>query len=133
MIVVDTNLLVHYWVRSDRTEVAEAILAKDAIWAAPLLWRSEFRNVLVSLVRRGATSLDGALHVVALAESMMSGHEFTVLAHRVLTLATRSRCSAYDCEFVVVAEDLGVPLVTVDLALVRAFPSVAVSPEAFAA
>jgi predicted nucleic acid-binding protein len=59
---------------------------------------------------------------------MMGGREYTVL-----TLATRSRCSAYDCEFVAVAQDLGVPLVTTDRQVLRAFPSVAVRPEAFAA
>lgn len=133
MIVVDTNLLVYLWIRGDRTPVAEAVLGKDAVWAAPLLWRSEFRNVLASLVRRGAASLDGALHVVAQAERMMTGREYMVLAHRVLTLATRARCSAYDCEFVAVAQDLGVPLVTTDAEILRAFPSVAIRPEAFAA
>ena len=40
-------------------------------------------------------------------------------------LANRSRCSAYDCEFVVAAQQLGVPLVTEDRAVLVAFPDVA--------
>jgi len=133
VIVVDTNLLAYLWIHGERTLTAEAVLSRDAAWAAPVLWRSEFRNVLVNLVRRGAASLDSALHVVAQAERMMGGREYTVLAHRVLTLATSSRCSASDCEFVAVAQDLGVPLVTTDSQVLRAFPSIAVRPEAFAA
>ncbi len=38
-----------------------------------------------------------------------------------------SRCSSYDCEFVVAAQHLGVPLVTEDQALLEAFPAVACS------
>jgi predicted nucleic acid-binding protein len=52
VIVVDTNLLVYLWVHGERTLIAEAVLGRDAAWAAPVLWRSEFRNVVVNLVRR---------------------------------------------------------------------------------
>jgi predicted nucleic acid-binding protein len=48
-----------------------------------------------------------------------------------LQLAAESGCSAYDCEFVALARDLEVPLVTADRQLLAAFPSTAVSPEAF--
>jgi predicted nucleic acid-binding protein len=40
----------------------------------------------------------------------------------VLTLALESGCSAYDCEFVALAKQLGVKLVTEDAKLRRAFP-----------
>ena len=50
---------------------------------------------------------------------------------RVLELAAVSGRSAYDCEYVAVAEALGVPLVTADRALESGFPGVAVSPESF--
>ena len=133
MIIVDTNMLVYIWVRGDRTPAAEAVLGKDPVWAAPSLWRSEFRSTLLSFIRRGATALDAALHIVARAERMMAGHEYTVVSHGVLGLAERSRCSAYDCEFVAVAQDLAVPLVTVDEEVLRAFPTVAVRPETFVA
>ena len=47
MIVVDTNILAYLYLPGDFTERAEALLAKDADWVAPTLWRSEFRNILV--------------------------------------------------------------------------------------
>ena len=39
-----------------------------------------------------------------------------------LALAQSSSCSAYDCEFVGLAQQLGVRLVTADRKLRRAFP-----------
>ena len=58
VIIVDTSMLVYIWVRGDRTPAAEAVLGKDPVWAAPSLWRSEFRSTLLSFIRRGATTLD---------------------------------------------------------------------------
>lgn len=36
-----------------------------------------------------------------------------------------SGCTAYDCEFVVLAKDLDVKLITLDRAVLKAFPDVA--------
>lgn len=132
MIVVDTNLLVYLHVEGQRTRQAEAVLARDPAWAAPLLWRSEFLNTLAGLIRRRALPLDDALQIVREAERAMAGREYAVISHEVLQLASRSGCSAYDCEFVALAQDLGAPLVTSDRGVLRAFPDVAVAPEAFA-
>ena len=63
----------------------------------------------------------------------MAGREYTVVSDHVLRLAVGSGCSAYDCEFVALAEDLGTRLVTVDRAVLGAFPSRAITPAAFAA
>jgi predicted nucleic acid-binding protein len=131
MIVADTNLLIYLYVQGQRTEESEAVLRRDAVWTAPLLWRSEFRNTLIGLVRKRALALDDALSMVDEAERWLTGHEYNVISRQVLALADRSGCSAYDCEFVALAQDLGVPLVTTDREILRAFPSVAVSPPAF--
>jgi predicted nucleic acid-binding protein len=48
-------------------------------------------------------------------------------------LAVSSGCSAYDAEFVVLARELGVSLVTLDKELLDKFPGTAVSPERFLA
>lgn len=133
MIVVDTNLLVYLYVRGRRTAQAEGVLVRDPVWAAPLLWRSEFRNTLAGLVRRRALRLADAVEVVLEAERAMAGREYSVSSHQVLQLAAQSGCSAYDCEFVALADDLGIRLVTGDRRVLAAFPSTAVSVDAFAA
>jgi predicted nucleic acid-binding protein len=131
VIVTDTNLLVYLYVHGQHTDRAEAVLARDAVWAAPLLWRSEFRNVLSGLVRRRALAIEDAVRIAADAERWMTGREYAVVSHHVLHLAARSGCAAYDCEFVALAEDVGAPLVTTDREVLKAFPSVAVAPDVF--
>lgn len=133
MIVADTNLLIYLYVQGQRTEESEAVLQQDALWAAPLLWRSEFRNVLIGLVRADALQLEKALAIIDEAERWLSGREYSVVSRQVLELASRSGCSAYDCEFVALAQDLEVPLVTNDRQILKAFPTVARSPAAFTA
>ena len=133
MIVADTNLLIYLYVQGQRTEESEAVLQRDALWAVPLLWRSEFRNSLIGLVRAHALQLDDALTMIDEAERWLTGREYSVLSRQVLTLASRSGCSAYDCEFVALAQDLEVPLVTTDRQILKAFPTIATSPSAFTA
>jgi len=89
MIVVDTNLLVYLYIRGQRTAEAEAVLTRDPVWAAPILWRSEFRSTLIGLLRKRAISLDDALQIVTEAERGMAGREYAVVSQRVLGLAAR--------------------------------------------
>jgi predicted nucleic acid-binding protein len=125
MIVVDTNVIAYLWLPGERTAAAERLLKKDADWNAPLLWRSEFRNVLAGCLRRGDVSLETALKIADGAEAQLQGREFSVPSDQVLARVAESDCSAYDREFIVLAEDLGVPLVTSDDKLLRSFPTVA--------
>jgi predicted nucleic acid-binding protein len=125
VIVVDTNVLAYLWLPGDRTKAAERLLKKDPNWNAPLLWRSEFRNVLAGCLRRGDVSLETALQIADGAEAQMRGREFSVPSAQVLARVEESECSAYDCEFVVLADELGASLVTSDEKLLKAFPAVA--------
>ncbi|NJD18519.1 MAG: type II toxin-antitoxin system VapC family toxin, partial [Gemmatimonadetes bacterium] len=129
MIVADTNLISYLVLPGEHTREAEAVLRADPAWAAPLLWRSELRNVLATYVRGGRLALGDALSMAERAEELMAGREFTVPTEDVLSLAASSGCSAYDCEFVVLARELGVALVTVDAGLLSAFGDTAVAPE----
>ena len=133
MIVVDTNLLVYLLVPGGLTAQAEAVFEQDSQWITPLLWRSEFRSALVGLIRQGNITVDIAREIAHRAESWMSGREYPVSTDRVLGLAAASLCSSYDCEFVAVAQDLSVPLVTADRQILRAFPETAISFAAFLA
>jgi predicted nucleic acid-binding protein len=62
---------------------------------------------------------------------LMKDREYEVNSYHVLSLVASSTCSAYDSEFVSLAQDLGVPLVTVDTQILRQFPSTAIPLEAF--
>jgi predicted nucleic acid-binding protein len=132
VIVVDTNVLIYLYVQGQRTEESEAVLRRDPVWSAPLLWRSEFRNSLIGLVRKDVLSLEEALSIIDEAERWLTGHEYSVVSRHVLTLADQSGCSAYDSEFVALARDLRIPLVTTDRQTLKAFPNLAVSPSTFA-
>jgi len=122
LIVVDTNLLAYLLLPGAKTSLAEALLLDHPQWAAPPLWRSEWRNVLATYLRRDLLNLPAALALMEKAEAILSAHEQSVSSEQVLALASSSRCSAYDCEFVAAAQQLGVPLVTEDRMILSAFP-----------
>ena len=131
MIVVDTNLIGYLYLESAHSRQAEQALLKDGQWAAPLLWRSEFRNVLAHYIRKQWLSLEKCRQVMNEALVLLEEQEYEVDSHSVLALAAKSACSAYDCEFVALAQELGVPLVTIDKQILEDFPTIAVSIEAF--
>ena len=131
MIVVDTNVLAYLFIEGERTAEAESVLGKDLDWAAPYLWRSEFRNILALYIRQGHLSLVNASAINREAEILMAGGEYEIEAETVLRLAEASKCSAYDCEFAALAQVLKVSLVTSDKKILAAFPETAVSMDRF--
>lgn len=125
MIVVDTNVIGYLYLTSDHSTQAEQALLKDPLWAAPVLWRSELRSVLTLYIRKKLLSLADAQQVMDEALHLMQGREYEVASYQVLALAAASTCSAYDCEFIALAKDLDVRLITVDKQVLRQFPDVA--------
>ena len=132
MIVVDNSVLVYFWLPSAFAELAEAAKAQDGLWAAPVLWRAEFRNILAGYLRKKLLTEAEANTAFLNAQKDLGAQEFTVPTERILKLVLASDCTAYDCEYVALAQDLGVPLVTADKQILRAFPKTAVSLEKFA-
>ncbi|HHW65443.1 MAG TPA: type II toxin-antitoxin system VapC family toxin [Rhodocyclaceae bacterium] len=126
MIVVDSNIVAYLYLPGEFTAAAEALLEREPEWAAPPLWRSEFRNILAGYVRRNVLSFEQACSLQAEAESLLEGFEFEVNSRAVMELVRDSECSAYDCEFVALAERLGVKLVTMDKKVLKAFPKRAI-------
>lgn len=130
MIVVDSNVLAYLYLPGELTAAAEALLERDPDWAAPLLWRSEFRNILAGYLRRNAISFEQANSLQSAAEKLLDGSEYEIDSLSVLELVRDSDCSAYDCEFAALAMKLDVKLVTMDKKLLRAFPKCAVALSA---
>lgn len=122
MIVVDVNVVAYLLIPGKWTSSAEDLLAADASWAAPRLWRSELRNILATYVRTRQMALHDALELFQHAADLMGHEEYEVDTSAVLRLCASSGCSAYDCEYVALAEYLDLPFVTADRKLAQAFP-----------
>lgn len=131
MIVVDTSVIASLWVPNDMEELAYQVLRKDPDWIAPLLWRSELRNVLALYLRKNILDLSIVLQSIQEAEQLMELNAYEVNSIQVLQFVQQSNCSSYDCEFVALADDLGVPLISFDKQICREFPEIAVHPRAF--
>lgn len=131
MIVADTTLISYFTIEGEFTEEAVAVRQADPVWAAPLLWRSEFLNVLWLHVRRGEFGLDLASEHIDLAEDLMADRSYQVAQREVLRLAVDSGCTAYDTQYAALAQQLNVPLVTHDEEVLAGFFGTAVSPSDF--
>lgn len=133
MIVVDSNIIAYCWLSGPLTASAQAVRMKAPEWHVPILWRSELRSILTGYLRDGSLSRAQIARVMEAAEDALTAGEHLVPSAEVFAFAERSRLSAYDCEFVVLASMLSVPLVTADKAVLKAFPGVALTMDAFLA
>ncbi|MGH8428028.1 MAG: type II toxin-antitoxin system VapC family toxin [Gammaproteobacteria bacterium] len=122
MIVVDTNIIAYAWLKTAQSRDALLLLEREPEWHTPLLWRSEFRNVILGEVRQNRLDQSVAGDVMRSAEQWFEDCEHLPSSELVFQLALDSGCTAYDCEFMAVAEQLHAPLVTADRALLKAFP-----------
>lgn len=52
MIVADTNIISYLLLPTTYSESVDAVFKLDSKWVAPLLWKSEFRNVLALYLRK---------------------------------------------------------------------------------
>jgi len=127
MIVVDTNIISYFYLNSDYSSLAEQVFKKEPIWSAPLLWRSEFRNVLSFYIKKNIISLADAIDIFESAEELLKENEYEINSVQVLSLAHYSGCTAYDCEFVNLAKDLGISLITEDKKILNNFPESAMT------
>lgn len=131
MIVVDTNVIAQFLLPSPRSSSCERVHEIDPHWIAPRLWVSEFRNVLILYVRNKIISFDKAVEILQFAEQMFEDTTFDVKSSDIMKNSMKSTCSAYDLEFVSLAIEAGIKLVTMDKQILREFPSIAVRPEDF--
>lgn len=125
MIVVDSNIIAYFYLPGVYSTAGEQLFERDPDWNAPILWRSEFRNILTGYLRKGLLMFDQALAIQFEAQLLLERAEHQPDSKLVLELAQASTCSAYDCEFVALAQTLGTQLVTMDTKLIKAFPKTA--------
>lgn len=125
LIVVDTSVLACLLLPGPGTAQAEALLRSHPCWAAPPLWRSEWRRLLCRYLRADRLSLPEAIALMQTAETLLAVRDEPVASEPVLQLAHASGCSSDGCEFVAAARQLGVPLITEDRSILTAFADVA--------
>lgn len=133
MIVADTNLIASLYVENGMVELAQKVLKKDSHWIAPNLWLSEFRNVISLYCRKQLISYPDALFALSSCESFMYGKTVKITSRDVMRNVFASTCTAYDCEFVSLAQQKKIPLITFDKKILREFPDEAIHPEVFLA
>jgi predicted nucleic acid-binding protein len=131
VIVADTNLVAYLLIEGTHTATAKRTWEKDSHWIVPGIWRSEFLNVLTTAIRANVLTLEQAHETWNVAVAIFGANEREPSGSDVLDLAADRKLSAYDAQFVAVARDLDVPLVTADRRILAACPDVALSPERF--
>lgn len=131
MIVADTNIITYLLLPTSYTSSVDSLYKIDPDWAAPALWKSEFRNVLALYLRKEIITLEKALQIQDIAESIMAHNEYDISSSQVLALVEKSNCSAYDCEFIALANQLNVQLVTQDKKVLKEFSSSTISVSDF--
>ena len=129
MIVVDTNILGYLFIKGEHSERVEQLLIEDSDWVAPRLWLDEFLNVLATMERVGKMESQEADGILSDAIELMEDRSYDVPAQRVLATARRTGCSAYDSQFLTLAEDLGLKLYSFDQKLIKRSGGIAVKPE----
>jgi predicted nucleic acid-binding protein len=131
MIVADTNIICYFLLPTPYSDSVDKLYKLDPEWVAPILWKSEFRNVLALYLRKEIITFEKALQLQETAESIMVNNEFDVSSAQVLAQVAKSNCSSYDCEFIALAQHLNIPLVTQDKKVLREFSSISISVADF--
>lgn len=131
MIVVDTNIISYLFISGERSQQAEQLLSLDPSWASPILWRSEFRSVLSQYLRKNILNLNEIILIIQQAEALLAGREYQVSSSHVMKLLSKSNCSAYDLEFIALAQYLNTPLITADKKILKEYPHIAKSVNSY--
>lgn len=131
MIVVDTNIIAYLFISGERSQQAEQLLSRDPHWASPILWRSEFRSILSRYLRKNILNINETLLIIQQAEALLAGKEYQVSSAHVIKLLCAGNCSAYDYEFVALAQHLNTHLITADKKILKEFPDIVKSVDSY--
>ncbi|MBV6451094.1 MAG: hypothetical protein MHPDNHAH_01823 [Anaerolineales bacterium] len=131
MIVVDANMIGYFFITGDYSPLAIQVFEKDPDWYAPVLWQSEVRSIITQYVRYKKMPLAQSQQLMNEVHDLMLEHERFVSSNLVLELVAISKCSSYDCEYIALAKEMNLNLVTFDKEVLQEFPQIAISPKDF--
>ncbi len=131
MIVVDTNIISYLLIPNDTyNPLAEALYQKDSRWSSPFLWRYEFMSVLRIYLRKNLIDAAGCKLIYKEAMDLVVSRPISDF-DAVFNIVQNSSVSSYDCEFVALAMQSKLPLITEDKKIIREFPHIALSIETY--
>ena len=133
MIVTDTNIIAYLYFPTTLSKEVEKLQQKNAEWIVPSFWKSEFMNVATAYYRKGMISYEDALESVKQAIHVFEDFELDADIDITMSFIKKSRCSSYDCQFVALAYQLNVKLVTYNKQILSEFPDIAIKPEDYLA
>jgi len=131
MIVVDTNIIAYRFIQGDKTEKVLKAQKKDSDWILPSLWRHEFLNVISTVARNQILNPDECLEVWKSAVRVLHSLERNVDMLKALLLSIETSISAYDAQYITLAESFRIKCLTEDRKLLVTFPATAISLEQF--
>ena len=126
--VLDNSVAMRWHLASDKAadqQYAESVLASLTLVDAlvPNLWHLEAANVLCNAEKSGSTSIGEVERFIAQLESLPI-HVDPLTAHqsfnRILALSRAYNLSSYDAAYLELSIREGLPLATLDKALIRA-------------
>lgn len=133
MIVVDTNVIAYLIFATPYSGAVTSLHKHNPHWEAPVLWKSEFLNVLSLYYRKKLIDPSEAQYAFDYAERLMGKNDHLVSAPAIFELIMNSGCSSYDCEFVALASELDTNLITYDKQILTEFPAIAMKPDDYLA
>lgn len=126
MIVADANLIIYRHVQGPLTKLADEAWANDDDWRSAVQWRCEMTSAVVKMIRGGVLEESAAIIAMADAGRDLAERESVIPQDQAMQVALRYGISAYDAQYIALAEILGVTCVTADAALARKTPGVSV-------
>lgn len=127
MIVVDVNVLSFHLIDGKRTPETHALKMMDAEWIVPPFWRVEFQSILWKYARFGGMPMEKALELFNQALAIFSLNETATPPDMVLRDALKWGITVYDAQYVSLARQFGVRLVTEDTSVQKDCPDIAIS------
>jgi len=131
VIVVDVNIVAYFLIEGEKTTSARDLLRRDPDWRLPVLWRHEYLNVLATFARKGGATIAEAQSLWQRGIELLGPREQGVDMESALVLATENRISAYDAQYIALAQELQTICVTEDRRLLKTFPALTRTMQAF--
>jgi predicted nucleic acid-binding protein len=129
VIVADTNVIAQLFFPGPNSKVVAELYLLDQEWLVPAFWITEFRNVATKFYRMNVVPMDAVHEATLKAEQMLESLDFNLSSKSIYKLIETTRCSAYDCEFVALAIDFDIRLLTYHKQILNTFPEIAIRPE----